>query len=472
LSGEQAEVTITYYPDVDDDSGSSQVSDTITIPGNDSVTLTSFGGDFPDGVQPGFAGSVVIQSTQEVEAIVNLLSADFQQGASYPGFRGGDTTVNLPLITRQNPGVGGNPVSTSINVQNASSESVSVDIAYTPNPGEGNGQAGSEDTFTLGVGEQKTFVQADKTEIGDATTGKFVGGAVVTATGPVVVTVESEGASQLLAYSGFPANQVTNTSVAPLIVANNDGNFTGLQVQNAGTQPTDVTVTYGPNGATGDEPPGGFCPTPEARTVESLAAGATVTLLQLGLDATAGFDPATGFDGQFTECTYVGSATVTSNQPVVSIVNQVTSPSLQASAYEGFADTSASIDTRAPLVFGNNSGLISSVQVQNNGNTADVTVTYGPNTYTQDATNPNALPACAQPDPVTQNVPGGSSTTFFQWGPTADATFPFNGQFAGCTYVGSATVSSASPVVAIVNQVSITSTANDSLTTYNAFNQQ
>jgi hypothetical protein len=245
-----------------------------------------------------------------------------------------------------------------------------------------------------------------------------------------------------------------------LLVANNFGNFTGLQIQNSGTDTTDVTVTYAPNTVSGS----GACGTPPPDTF-SLDAGASQTLIQ------AGGNEEEGFNNFFANCRYVGGATLTNtgNQPLVAIVNQLDADSKDASSYEGFPSTIATGSAEAPLIIANNFGRFSGVQVQNvGGSAADITINYGTNTITD--TPSGALPPCSTPQSRTQNVAGGASFTFIQssLGSEADG---FDPQFEGCRYVGSATItSSGGQVVAIVNQVGGDS-SQDTLYTYNVFNQ-
>lgn len=472
---EQANVTINYFA-----LDGTKTTQGVTIPANGSQTLIGFGntGD-PNtyAVPTGFVGSVRIDSDQPVAAIANLSGNSFALGSSYTGFEQGSQTVNLPLILRNNPGAGKNPVSTSINVQNASDATVTVNVKYT------HGSAGndfSEAAFDLAPGVQKTFSQGDSAHaaMGDTGTinpGVFVGSGQVTANGPVAVTVQQEGANQLLSYGGFGTG--SRTVAAPLIVAGNTtaGNFTGLQIQNTGTASTNITVAYAQNTATVaayGRSPCGTSGTMQSRTF-ALAAGASRTLLHFGVAATGDLD-ANGFDSQFFNCLYVGGATVTSDATdIVAIVNQVNLQNLQASAYEGFVPTTGSADTRVPLAMSGNFGILTGIQVQNVGSAAAaVTVSYSANTATAPV---NGVSPCkANPQSQTKTIDPNNSFTFLQFG-VAGVTDPaFNTDFINCVYVGSATVTTADTtgkVVAIVNQTNITNPRPDALLTYDAFNQ-
>jgi hypothetical protein len=93
-------------------------------------------------------------------------------------------------------------------------------------------------------------------------------------------------------------------------------------VQNTGTASAEVTIDYSTNTYT-DQVPGNLEPCaaePESRTA-TVAGGASFTFVQLGVDSAAGLDTESGLDGQFTGCTYIGSATITGGN-IVSVVNQ------------------------------------------------------------------------------------------------------------------------------------------------------
>lgn len=450
-----ANIVITYYnPD-----GTVATTQNDQVPAGGSATyFNGQGGTKAMAAPAGFRGSVVISSDQPIAAIVNLLAAG-SSGESYSGFASGGGTAQLPLIMRNNTNAFNESVSTTFSVQNTGSTSTDVTVAYTP--GEA-GTAATEGPFTIAPGAARIFSQAGNTSLGS----RFVGSAKVTASnsGSIAVTVQQESATQLLSYSGFAAGGAT--IAAPLVMANNFGNFTSLNIQNSGATDASVTVTYTPNGVTtGETASQAVCATPPAATFP-LAAGASKVLIQ------AGFGPASaGFDPFFASCRYVGGATITATGgTVVAVVNQVSQRNKNASSYEGFNVASATNTSKAPLVFANNYGLISSVQVQNVGSSSTtITLTYAPNTVGQD---PGAAAPCGTPTAKTNiTLAAGASVTFLQSG-AGPASDGFDSQFATCRYVGSATVTAASPsdkIVAIVNQVNL-SAGNDTLFTYNGFN--
>jgi hypothetical protein len=143
---------------------------------------------------------------------------------------------------------------------------------------------------------------------------------------------------------------------------------------------------------------------------------------------------------------FVGSAVVTSSQPVVATVMQVGEGGAKIlMGYNGF--TAGSTTANLPLIMANNSGFFTGYQVQNVG-TASTTVTikYGQN-----------IAGTFAPADDTVTLAPNASATFIQSG----------GKWAGKKFVGSATVTSSQPVVAIVNQVGAAAASVG--TAYNGF---
>jgi hypothetical protein len=408
-----ADILIYYYNQDGSQATGSPFSD--SIPASSSKTY------FPIQAADGFNGSVVVESTEPVVAIANTLGNAPQYLAATESFSSGALEVNLPLIMRANAGY-----YTWFNVQNTSATAnASVTVQYIPGS---SGTAYTAPAVTIAPGAAATFNQRDLAALGT----KFVGSAIVTSDQPVVATVMQVGETfkNMMGYNGFIAGSTTVNM--PLIMANNNGFYTGFQVQNVGTASTDITVDYGANIA------GAFAP---ANDTATLAAGASATFLQ----NTGQFGPAAG--------KYVGSATITTTgEPVVAIVNQVkggTTP--LGTAYNGFDPAAATERTSAPLIMANNNGYYTGIQVMNVGSAAvNVTVTYGPN-----------LAGAYGPPVETATIQPGDSYNSIQNA----------GAWTGNKYVGSlvASAPAGSQIVMIVNQVK-PGTGGDTFMTYDGFN--
>jgi hypothetical protein len=441
LGSGTATVTVTYYNQAD---GSVAATQTETIAQGGSFTY--FGATMK--VAAGFKGSVVISADQPIAAISNVIGTLTAVGGStqgsYNGFSAGATALNLPIIQRGNAGI-----DTFVAVQNAGEVDANVSIAFTPGL---FGTPGTPQTATIKKGQSFIFDQNTNNGLG----ARFVGSATVTSTNgqPIVATVSQvgQGGSKALSiYDGFTAAAAAPSVLLPLIQSFNGpgSTFVGIQVQNAGTAPTGITVTFTPNTLTTGS---NLCATPAAQTSGSIAPGGAYTLLS----GTAAFaNPA--------NCRYVGSAVVTNsaNQPLVAVVNQLdaTGTNKAGSSYEAFNPAAATKNVSLPLLQANNSNIFSGIQIQNTtGTAANVTLTFSPNTQT--SATPPQVP-CGALAARNVSVPANGSVTLLtpQLVPTA-----------GCRYVGSATVTSDQNVVAVVNQLQLPG-AGDALSTYNGFNQ-
>jgi len=436
LSTSTANITLYFY---DQTTGTQAGSVTDTIAAGSSKTY------FPlSGVNPGFNGSMVIESDVQVAAIANLITPSGQAfSAATTGFSAGATTFNLPLVMCNNSGF-----NTFFNVQNAGATDAHITINYKPGS---NGVAQSE-TATIKSGAAKSFDQATGSStvncstLKDAT-GKFIGGATITSDIPVVATVMQLNTTSfqiLMGYNGFATG--SSTVNLPLIMANNSSFYTGIQIQNSGNTATNVTVTYSPNTT------GSFNPTPD--TCANLAAGASCTLIQQG--------------GKWGTNKYIGGATITNdgNQPLVAIVNQVSlgTPNVfgpEGTAYEGFDPATATSKVSAPLIMANNSGYYTGIQVQNTNTsgTCPVNIHYSTNVA------PGGTFA-----PVDENftLAGGASKTIIQSGGPANngGSNDWNGKGK---YVGSAEITATGcNLVSIINEVSIST--GDRYFTYDGFN--
>jgi len=385
LEADPASVTLTAYnPD-----GNQAGTGTYTIPGNGALTL------FPLAeVASGFRGSLVFSSDKNIGAIANVLAEDFSAGASYVGSSAGATEVQLPLLNKDNSGF-----DTWFSVQNASSSApANVSIDYS----DGTSAAAA----SIPANSPKVYYQMLETH----SAASFAG--LVTSDQPVVAAVIQENAGIMFAYTAFTGGD-TNP-VFPLVNANNANYISGLQIQNAGTASTDVTVSYNPSFA------GVACT--ETKTI---AAGGSEIFALFAFNANQTSPNTTCGAG----ATFVGSATVTTNstsQPLVGIGNQLL-PGVNGEAYGSFSPDDATNTVVMPLIMDRNGGYFTGFNIANVGTTAtDVNCTFTNSTYT-----------------VTGNIPAGGALTDIQKDKIADS------------YVGAATCTgdAGAKIVAVVNQL-------------------
>ena len=257
----------------------------------------------------------------------------------------------------------------------------------------------------------------------------FNGSLVISSDVPVVAIANTQTPSGTFygdSNNSFSAGSTTFN--LPLVMCNNSGFDTLFNVQNAGGSDANITITYIP-GATGKTG------VTESATIKP---GAAKTFDQsLGSATKNCTDLADTVTGKF-----IGSATITSNVPVVASVMQIGTGGFKVMMnYNGFAQGSQVINL--PLVMANNSTFYTSYQIQNVGTvTTNVTVTYS--TYTT-----------LTPTSETFSLAAGSSKTIQMVGSTPGNGSANNWATMG-RYIGSAIItnSAAQPLVAIVNQTS------------------
>jgi hypothetical protein len=191
---------------------------------------------------------------------------------------------------------------------------------------------------------------------------------------------------------------------------NNGGYNTTFNVQNAGAGDAEVTITFTAGPAGSDDVDGPF----------TIGPGRALT-----------FDQS---DDTELGDRFVGSALISSDEPVVVAVNQVNPDAKVILSYRGFTQGSPTV--ALPTIQANNGNFNTGIAVKNVGDSAtNVMVTFGPNIV--GTFSPTAE--------TTNNVGPGESVNFNQW----------SGQWGANRYVGSATVSNSNgqPLVVNVNQL-------------------
>jgi hypothetical protein len=167
--------------------------------------------------------------------------------------------------------------------------------------------------FTLAAGAGKAIIQNGAPPGNGSlvnnwgTIGKYVGSATITNNGgQLLVGVGNEVGAPAgqgpygSAYEGFNPAAATANASAPLIMSNNSGFFTSLQIQNVGGSVCNgIGVTYSPNT--------GGPNNPASETGINLAAGTSKTILQTAAPPANG----SAVNNWNTIGKYVGSATVT-----------------------------------------------------------------------------------------------------------------------------------------------------------------
>jgi len=316
----------------------------LSIPANGSTAI------FPLPLPNGFNGSLVISSDKKVAAISNIVTPSFSAGGAYVGRSTGGTKVLLPLLNQKNGGF-----TTWYSVQNAGTADATVNVSYSDGTTAG--------PITIKQGAAHVFYQATETH----TAKNFSG--IVTSNQPVVAAAIQEDGKIIFAYTGFADADATTSPLVPLVNANNAGYRTGIQIQNAGTASTDVTLSYTPLAGAGTA----------CTEKHTIAAGSSANYAFVVFE---NGDPASNCTAK---AKFVGSATVTANtgnQPLVGIINQLKS-GLNGEAYVSFNAAQATNKVVLPLIMDRNGGFFTGINVQNVGSAATtVNCTFSNSTYT------------------------------------------------------------------------------------------
>lgn len=186
-----------------------------------------------------FLGSVKVTSNQPIVATANEVGPTIL--FAYDGFSVGSTRVSFPLVNAKNAGY-----ETGIQIMNIGSQDTTVTVHYAWDPAKKT--PGAPDP----ADEVRLVPAGGSTTFGNAYfTSRFVGSGSVTANSasqPLVAVVNqlNTPTSKGAAYNGFDPDSsgVTNQISFPLVMAKNGGYGTSVTVQNVGSSPTTVNVTY------------------------------------------------------------------------------------------------------------------------------------------------------------------------------------------------------------------------------------
>jgi len=325
------------------------------------------------------------------------------------------------------------PWYTSYMIQNLdTSGQANVVVAYyDPN---GNHIAGADKSLTIPAGGQVTVVQyTDDSSL----SGRY--SAVVSSDRPVAVIVNQQTAPPGLtymastppfaSYTGFESG--SDQIILPEVMYNWYGYYTEFFVQNVGNGPANVQVTYYPGlgGASG------------VTQTATIAQYASYHFSQKNLTALGA--PSGAYAGRF-----IGSAVITSTQPIVAVVNEHNEGAKKLFTYNSFS--TGATDLVAPSILRAHYGWYTSLSIANPSlsQTATVTITYYADTQ-------YSLPATLRGTTVerTFTIPPGKALTRYDGtgaNPTMDPNLSDLTSFT--RFFGTARIQSNIPVVAKVNQ--------------------
>jgi hypothetical protein len=363
----------------------------------------------PDSAATSFRGSAVVSSERNIAAIVNENAGsgagyDMPPGilrGSYTGIRAAETatTLYMPVATKAFYGFNSQLV-----VQNAgATANITFEFFNTGGVSIATYVASNVAANASAIVELDTLTPTT----GSIPSG-FGGSVKVTSSSNLAGMVNNMTSGVLQTYNALSASDGGTTLYAPAVFNNYYGYVSSVQVQNVGSVPTDITVTY--------------------------SDGIVKTATAVGPNQAALFyQPTEGHASG-----WAGSATVTSSAAnVVAVAAQLSS--VKASNYN--AASGGTTQVVAPALFKSFYGYDTALTVMNVGSVAtNISVSYS-----------DGLSASAT------NVQPGASAQFFQF---------LEGHASG--WSGAATVtSSAAPIMGVVNEENIAKSDGDWQYSYN-----
>ncbi len=187
----------------------------------------------------GLFGAVIHSASTPIAGIVNIwATTPTNKIASYNGATAGAQSLYAPSLSNNYFGF-----ASALTIQNVSgTASATVQITYSN---------GVQENFTLAPYAAQAFFQPNNTKLPSGNTGgSFT--ATVTATGAPIIGVVSYSAPANLnnnavigSFASYNAPSVASAQVSiPNLLSNYYGYFTNVSVQNTGSTPTDITLTY------------------------------------------------------------------------------------------------------------------------------------------------------------------------------------------------------------------------------------
>jgi hypothetical protein len=443
-----ASVTVTAY-----DSASAGTFSSPVTPLAAGASFTFIPTNFA-GMASGFVGSAVVSADQPIKAIVNITNqqagsfgvAGGKAAAQYQGTEAAATTLYFPLAKNNRFGE-----TTAFYIQNAGASAATATTVFKMD-------SGGVFTFTTpSIGPNKMVVvvpsDAGVPASPSNATRVNIGSMTATSAQPLAGTVLEYEEGQVVATvlkgtRAFTAADFANKAYTPVTKNTRFNRFTGVQVQNVGGSPLNITITYvgsanvpGCNGVTFVDTATGIAPGTSKTTVN--------------LPGQSNLPP---------NCT--AAATITGNGNFVAIVNETNTGAGTPSGttYSAMPATSQTAKVSAPLFKDHRFNFSTGLQIENVGLATATNVVA---TFACKGNNGTNTPFTAISNPR-RILPGGA-VLFYHPTCMPAGTFtggnPFNISGANC----GVTVTADQPIVAILNEAPDTVGALDD-NNYEGFN--
>ena len=312
---------------------------TLTVPvqiaPGTSVTLDLCGGDEFAGLPDSFVGSIRVKSQTEI-GVQSFIDIETSQKAVY-AFEGvpadeASSELYVPLFRRRQPFNPADPntgyYDTGISVVNPNSSPVQATVKYYGALGAPDcvGQTFTQGPVEIAANSSVVFYQGPAAQPGTGMAPlpeNCTGSATIEAAGGTVLAIVNDSLDYTVesaAYNAMTTEQASTIVAMPLFRSGHTSwnLWTGISAMNTGDG--DATIT-----------------------IEATSAGGEVLKDKAGMSQTVGpnetalFWPAWADSGDFTDPSKaVGSATITSNQPVAVIVNDISlAGKADSSTYNG-----------------------------------------------------------------------------------------------------------------------------------------
>ena len=425
--------------------------------------------------------SAVLGSGGSLAAIVNQQLGQVGNQTSIPPFSsytaasGGATSVTIPTIMYNWFGY-----YTDVYIQNVSGNSAAnITVTYNPTSIGAcvTGASGQTDQPATAGTPLKKFASRKVSQVSKAGlgapaagggcavyNGRYLGSATITSDQAIAVVVNQNVQNKLFTYNGFVTPN--KTLVVPAYMRNWYGYYASLTLANPGGTNALVDLTYVPG--TGSNP------TAQITAQRTVPAGKSITIYD-GSGASADLSDLVGAYPDNTTKRFFGLVKISSDQPLVAMVNQESTPASgnRAGTYNVPLTTEGTNKISVPLIQSGFYGCYTSLTIATvDGGEASLSITYKSDADFSSVKN--------QTKAYNMSTSSGFLNRYEGPPATADQSDlkddPFWGVSPNNRFIGSATIQvlSGSKIVAFVNSECTQSnpayTPRDAMYTFNAIN--
>ena len=231
-----ANVSIQFYDQRTGAAVGTLVTGTIPLGSSKTFVLSSISG-LPSGNANGlFSAKVTSTNGMMLAGVANIWTAAVHgEFAEYSAFIQGDTSIYVPALYKAYY-----DFVSSLTIQNLGTASTNVTITYSN---------GTVDSATIAANQAIELYQPNNPSLPSGNANGVFSAKVTSSGEPIValVNIEDKNKGSLASYNGLVGP--TNTVLCPVVLKDYYYWFSAETVQNVGTAPTNITITYA-NGMT------------------------------------------------------------------------------------------------------------------------------------------------------------------------------------------------------------------------------